>query len=251
MASRMDKYYNDDSSKKVRSSRNQSLYDQIKNLENYTNIEGVATIEKTNEIDISKVQELVKNRENYNKQKKYRSIINKPESKIENIPVSEEENTKTYDIKDILSKVENKPKDKNRSLKKEQIEVLKSLDFSDKKKDIEKEEEELKELINTIVSKKTIDKDDVGLLDELKSDTMVGTASSIKKIIEEEKSGYEEDNDEIDKSFYTSSFGFTKKDFEELKDINHNIKKSNKYIIILLIALLLLIIGFVVYFIFS
>lgn len=251
MASRMDKYYNDDSSKKVRSSRNQSLYDQIKNLENYTNIEGVATIEKTNEIDISRVQELVKNRENYNKQKKYISIINKPESKIENIPVSAEENTKTYDIKDILSKVENKPKDKNRSLKKEQIEVLKSLDFSDKKKDIEKEEEELKELINTIVSKKTIDKDDVGLLDELKSDTMVGTASSIKKIIEEEKSGYEEDNDEIDKSFYTSSFGFTKKDFEELKDINHNIKKSNKYIIILLIALLLLIIGFVVYFIFS
>ena len=84
---------------------------------------------------------------------------------------------------------------------------------------------------------------DVGLLDELKSDTMVGDAASIKKIIEEEKkeTKLEETNTEIDKEFYTSSFGFTKSDFEDLKNINQNIKKSNKLIIILLIIFILFI----------
>ena len=97
------------------------------------------------------------------------------------------------------------------------------------------------------------DTDDVGLLDELKSDTMVGDVSSIKKIIEEEKElstkePVVEEKEEIDKSFYTSSFGFTKKDFDELKSMNHNIKKSNKFIIILLIVLIVLIIAGVLYF---
>ena len=82
---------------------------------------------------------------------------------------------------------------------------------------------------------------------------MVGDVSSIKKIIEQEKEISKQDTDleekeEIDKSFYTSSFGFTQKDFDELKSMNHNIKKSNKFIIILLIVLIVLIISGVLYF---
>lgn len=92
--------------------------------------------------------------------------------------------------------------------------------------------------------------DDVGLFDDLKSDTMVGDASSIKKIIDEEKEFTQElDEAKIDKSFYTSSFGLTQRDFEELKDINHKIKKDNKKIIILLIILILLIIIGTIFFI--
>ena len=53
---------------------------------------------------------------------------------------------------------------------------------------------------------------------------------------------------ELDKSFYTSSFGFTATDFEELKNINHKIKKDNKFIIILLVVLILLIILGIVFF---
>ena len=63
MASRMDRYHKSELITSGRSSKNKSLYDQIKDLDNYTNIEGVATIEKTNEIDISKVREMIKNRE--------------------------------------------------------------------------------------------------------------------------------------------------------------------------------------------
>lgn len=262
MASRMDRYYKDELVSSGRSKKNKSLYQQIQDLDNYTNIEGVATIEKTNEIDISKVQAMLKNRENYKKQKQFREILREEKEEIEKLPEVKEE-PKNYDIKNMLSKVKDdisKEESKHRSLNEDQYKLLKSLSRKEKKYDIEKEEKELKELINTITSTKTLtslsednnyDDGDVGLLDELKSTTMIGDASSIKKIIEEEKEkekDLEDTNVEIDKSFYTSSFGFTQKDFEELKNMNHNIKKSNKFIIVLLVVLIVLFVGVIAFF---
>ena len=250
MASRMDRYYKSELVSSGRSSKNKSLYEQIKDLDNYTNIEGVATIEKTNEIDISEVQEMIKNRENYKKKRQLRDILKEEVEELEKIE-EVQEITKNYDIKDLLSKIKDEPieEQRSRSLKEEQIEILKSLNVKEKPKkvEIEEEEQELKELLNTIASTKALTdlsnvEGDVGLLDDLKSDTIVGDAASIKKIIEEEKEKRIEDtNVEIDKSFYTSSFGFTQSDFEELKNMNHKIKKSNKFIIVLLIILIVLI----------
>ena len=251
MASRMDRYYKSELVTSGRSSKNKSLYDQIRDLDNYTNIEGVATIEKTNEIDISKVQEMIKNRENYKKQKQLKNILNEEKEELEKLEVVEEI-PKNYDIKDMLSKVKYEPEleNKSRSLKREQYEIIKSLNNKDK--EIEKEEQELKEILNTITNTRALNdltSADVGLFDDLKSDTMVGDASSIKKIIEEEKEKKLEETDmEIDKSFYTSSFGFTQSDFEELKNINKNIKKSNKFIIVLLVVLILIIIVGIMFF---
>ena len=256
MASRMDRYHNSEFQTAGRSSKNKSLYEQIENLENYTNIEGVATIEKTNEIDISKVQEMIKNRETYKKRKQLRDILNEEKEQLEEIEEYEEE-TKNYDIKDLLSKMKNdiEEEEKVRRLNKDQYKILKELTKKEEDYNIEKEEEELKELINTINATKTLKgisntQLDVGLLDNLKSDTMVGDASSIKKIIEEEmkEPKIEETNTELDKDFYTSSFGFTKSDFEDLKNLNQNIKKSNKFIIILLIVFIVLIISGIITF---
>lgn len=257
MASRMDRYHKSELVTAGRSSKNKSLYEQIKDLDSYTNIEGVASIEKTNEIDISKVQEMIKNRENYKKQKELRHILKEEKEELDKID-EVEEITKNYDIKDLLSKIKDEEVEepKSRSLNKEQYEMLKSLKRKEdtKKIEVQREEEELKELLNTIASTKAL-KDltsaDVGLLDDLKSDTVVGDAASIKKIIEEEKEKNIEDTSvELDKSFYTSSFGFTKSDFEELKNMNHKIKKGNKFIIVLLVILILLIIIGISFFLF-
>ena len=263
MASRMDRYYKEELVTSGRSSKNKSLYDQIEKLENYTNIEGVATIEKTNEIDISKVKEMIKNREEYKKRRQLKDIFKEQKEEFQELEEYEEE-TKNYDIKDLLSKMElevQQQEDKVRSLGKEQYELLKNLRAKDIKYDakIDEEEEELKELINTINITKNFNELsdtqlDVGLLDNLKSDTMVGDAASIKKIIEEEKNELELENTstDIDKDFYTSSFGFTKSDFEDLKNINQNIKKSNKFIIILLLVFItLLIISGILFLIFN
>lgn len=259
MASRMDRYYKSELVTSGRSTKNKSLYKQIEDLDNYTNIEGVATIEKSNEIDISKVKEMLKNREDYKKQRHLRTFLEEEKEIVAPKVEEKKEEPKNYDINDILSKIKEKSsisKDKYRSLGEEQFNVLKSLNQKGKDYDIEKEEAELKELINTITANKSLNDlantDDVGLLDELKSNTMVGDASSIKKIIDEEKdrtfkNDLDENTMEMDKSFYTSSFGFTQSDFEELKNINHKLKKGNKFIIILLVAILLVVIAGVLF----
>ena len=249
MASRMDRYYKSELVSRERSSKNKMLYQEIDDLDSYSNIEGVANIESSNEIDITKVREMLKNRDEYKKQSRYNSLLDKDSSKED----TKFDDTRTYDINSVLSKVrDNSSDEKYRSLDNDQYEALKNVKKKHDKFDIEKEENELKELIHTLYASKTqiqsklndvtANSDgDVGLLDELKSDTMVGDAASIKSILEEEKNTIPEEKDEIDNSFYTKSFGFTSSDFEELKDMNHKIKKGNKYIIILLVILILLV----------
>ena len=249
MASRMDRYKEDESRITGRSDRNKSLYKQIEDLDSYTNIAGVATIDNKNSIDLEKVKELLRHIE-----KKEEIILDE-----EIIEEKELEQTRKYDIKDLLSKAKDNDNEesKYRSLSKEHYKLLEELNKRNQqnKKMKEMEEVELEELVKTIsdmepVDENSIDGDDVGLLDDLKSDTMVGDAASIKKIIEEEKEFTKElDTMKLDNSFYTSSFSFTKRDFEELKDINHKIKKGNKFIIALLILIIILIIVGSVYYI--
>lgn len=255
MASRMDRYRGS-STGTGRSRKNQSLYDEIKNIDTYSNIEDVATIEHANEIDINEVKKLLRNRENYKKQRQAGLVQKRQEEIIEEKkPVVE----KNYDINAILNKmksqIEENQNNEYRKLNDDQYDFLKKLNSKNVVEEIEQEEQELKDAINTIkLSKKALQDTGTDLLEELKSDTMVGDASSIKSIIDEEKDKKMELDDtstmDLDKSFYTSSFGFTKSDFEELKDMNQKIKKSNKFIIILLVLLIIGIIGSVVYFMF-
>ena len=250
MASRMDRYRSS-SNNTGRSRKNQSLYDEIKNLDSYSNIEGVASIEHANEIDINEVKKLLRNRENYKKQKQVGIFDNQgfeeiPE-KVEEKPQIDEKN---YDLNAILNKIKNEKKVMSednlpRKLNDDQYDFLKKLNEKNTEKvEMNDLENEPKDVVQTIkMSKKALEETETDLFDDLKSDTMVGEASSIKNIIEEEKNKTKELEDtntmQLDKSFYTSSFGFTKSDFEELKDMNKKIKKSNKFIIVLLILLIL------------
>ena len=241
MASRMDRYTKSEVPS-GRSDRNKSLYKRIEDLDSYTNIAGITTIENKNEIDIQKVRELLRNKED---------IKEKREKEIEEVII--EEDNRNHDIRDLLNKVKSE-NTKYRSLSEKQNKILKKLnERSETKTSKEELKDNLNDLLNTISTTEISEEnsDDVGLLDDLKSDTMVGDAPSIKQIIEAEKDFTKEiDTVKLDKSFYTSSFGFTQKDFEELKDINHKIKKDNKFIITLLIILILIIIvGVFIYFI--
>lgn len=245
MASRMDRYKNQEPVRLGRSEKNQSLYEQIASLDSYTNIEGVATIEKTNEIDISKVKEMLKNRENFKKQKEIERISKKDNSSLEEKDDVEniiKEEKRNYDINDILKQLkqnDNIESKEHRRLNEKQYEDLKKLKNKSKKSIYEKinaEETEQNEDFDLT--------DDVGLLDDLKSSTMVGDASSIKKIIEEEKNGLKIEQDpQIDRSFYTTNFGLTKKDFEEIQLQQDGPKKKNTTIIIIIIVVLLIVIG--------
>ena len=185
---------------------------------------------------------MLKKRENQENRK--RSIDSKYYNDIENEKQESFDEIKSYDINNVLDKIkENSSKEKYRSLDSDQYEALKQANKKPRVYNSKEEEDELKELIKTLHATKAlkVNDDDVGLLDDLKSDTMVGDAKSIKNIINEEKKNLQDVKEEIDNSFYTKSFGFTSSDFDELKDINHKIKKGNKFIIILLVVLILLV----------
>ena len=226
MASRMDRYSKKEitSTASARSDRNKSLYKQIQDLDSYTNIAGIATIENKNSIDIEKVRELLKIKEDKKQEKKVIESKNQEE---------EIEEVRNYDIKDLLLKAKDTTENqKYRSLSSKQQKELNELNKKNKaQKRSNIDYEEVDDILKTMSKIDTEDQntDDVGLLDDLKSDTMVGDASSIKKILDEEKELTREfDEMELDKSFYTSTFEFTQRDFEELKDINHKIKKDLK-----------------------
>lgn len=242
----MERYYNKPTTTKSRIKNNEELYKKIYEMGEYSNVEGIATIENGNDIDISKVQELLKMREE--KEKREKTRVERPEPiKVKIEQIDEDRN---YDIRDVLSKAKESNvnhDDKMRSLKNTEYDILKGLDL--KKTSIE--DVDLKDLINTITHNSALNKlasEDTGsLLDDLisKSKTDTIDTKSINSIINEEKKKYDKDFEkdmEIDKSFYTSSFNFKEDDFETMADLNKNLKKRNSLIIVLIVIALIMLV---------
>ncbi len=236
MVSRMEKYYQNDTSSRRRTSKNVDLYHDIYSASEYSNIEGIATMDKNNEIDITKVRNTL-NRENYKKQRQLRQL---KKQEPEDLPVTTkdfvEDEVRNYDIRDVLSKaILKKPvEDTPRSLDNTNYNILKSLKLhKDEDKEI-KEKNELKELINTITNTSMLNKmndNELGLnmLDLAETNTKLNTNETVKQLLEEAKKQVEKSKeaDEIDKSFFTSSLNFTKEDFEDANEMVKQ-KKSKK-----------------------
>ena len=247
MNSRMERYYKDSN---TRSKRNKNLYGDIYSEAKYTNIEGIASIDNANEIDITKIKEMLQNRENYQKTRQYRRLTEREEPEEKKvIPEPKTTEIPSYDIRNVLNKArENKkPDDKERVLKNTQYDILKDLNL--KKEAVEedlKEEDELKELIHTITNTSMLNK--MGgselatdfLKDLTGEDTSVGELNNVKEIISEKKELNM--NNSMDNSFFTSSLKLSKKDFD-------NGETSSKHIVtkIIIVLLILVIIGAVVF----
>lgn len=243
MNSRMERYYKNNTN--LRSKRNKELYSDIYSNTKYTNIEGIASIDNANEIDITKIKEMLNNRENYQKERQYRKITGqreteeKPLIKRRITPSMEE---RDYDIRDILNKAkENKePDDKERVLKNTQYDILKNLDLKREMNKAEDEETELKELINTITNTSMLNKmGDADLASDLlkeltDDDTKVGELNNVKELIEENKRVTHSNT--MDDSFFTSSLKLSKKDFE---DGSKSLGTFTKVIIVILVLVII------------
>lgn len=236
----MERYYTKSSNPKSRIKNNEELYKKIYEMGEYTNVEGIATIESGNDIDISKVKELLSKRDK-EQTVSHKSTIERTEPI--KVQIEEIDTDRNFDIRDVLNKAkESKPKeeDKMRSLKNTQYDILKGLNL----KKSPGEDVDLKDLINTITHNSALNKlasadDGDSLLDDLisKGKTDAIDTKSINAIINEEKKEYEKKkNDEldIDKSFYTSSFNFKSDDFETMVDLTNSLKKRNRLIKILI-----------------
>ncbi len=234
MATRMEKYYQQPRKQTAsRSKRNKDLYSQIYTYGKYSNIEGIAEIDNANEVDITKVKEMLKNRENYQKERQYRRLTGDYEEPAKTVPkVSPrfaELEEKNYDIRDVLkeAKEHKEPDDKERVLRNTQYNILKNIDLKKeiRKEDYYEEENDLKDLIETITNTSMLNKigdDDLAadLLSDLKADdTKVGELNNVKdliqKDIENSQGNKKEDSNEpiYDRSFFTSSLKLNKSDF--------------------------------------
>jgi len=262
MASRMDRYYSGDEYTNNRSYRNKDLYDKIYEDSGYTNIENITNIDSGNEIDITKIKELLKSREDYQKSKNYLKMLQIDRTpKQEYDEVEDEEEEKNYDINDILSKArcERGKEPDYHSLRNTQYNILKNIRLNDENHPPQVEnEEELKSLINTITNTSMLnklgDKElSLDILDELKSsgDTIVNGLELTKRTVTI-KSDDEDttSNIPVDKSFFTNSLSLKDKDFEDddLKDISNKIDKNNKLIriILLILAAVVVVCGLVI-----
>ena len=245
MASRMERYHGNTSGS--RSLRNESLYKDIYENNEYSNIEGVATIEKTNEISLDQIKALLREKEEFKKS----SSVKKDIPKVVHKSTSE----RSYDIRDVLIKAKDEHinDNKTRSLRDSEYNVLRSINLDNKSYN---DEEIEKTLVNTGVLKGYDDNElSLDMLSDLKStgNTIVDKTSSALSIkdVQEAKDKYEpKDDDGLDKSFYTSSLNFKEDDFEQIKDLQDSIDSNNKLIKILFIVLFLLIacvIGYVVF----
>ena len=266
MKSRMDRYYNDDEQFVGRSKKNEQLYRE-KDYSVYSSNETI--IDTNNEIDITKLKDIIKSREDYQRAKSYRNMLNDKKFDYDDIPYEVDDyEEKDYDINALLEKVKNEKenkdgKDEVRKLRNTQYDILSNLDIK-RKSDVtppseEIKKEELQDLIDSITHKSE-DKENINetegdpfdLLSELKSSDNTMVTDPIDKIEEvkdqketTQKIEPEKDNDD-ETSFYSDSFTFSKKDFEGFKDLQKDVKSGNKLIKVLIFILVLIIIAMAV-----
>ncbi|MCM1370869.1 MAG: hypothetical protein NC181_03145 [Clostridium sp.] len=248
MKSRMDKYYQTTPGVS-RSNRNKDLYNEKYNgdydFESYSNVEGVAQIDKNNKIDLDKLQELLKKRE-IERMNDAPHLVNR---NVKQRDFEEVTDDRSYDINQVLTqaRTEKNNDNKTRALNNTCYDILKSLDI----KDVQDESRKLQELVDTIATTKALDKLNnnelsLDMLNDLKSDngTEIMNPIDMKADIKEQSKSYKNSEmGEIDNSFYTTSLGLKKEDFEDLKDIQESIITNNKLIKILVSILIIVLIA--------
>ena len=233
MKSRLDKYDNKESFSRV--NKNQNLYDDIYSNTNYSNM---VVIDDSNEIDISKIKEIIDKQKNVNKrvdktpnlEKEYDSIV--PPKNYEN---------KLYDINEVLKEAKSQRdimEDANEKRKIQNYKFNENLDeeLSKTRKVYEslvKEEKELLNIMNTLTNVSSVDlaKD---MFNDLTADKV-----DVRKV-----------PDENTEEYSTDTFMFSSKDFDDISDLRESVRKSSTFIKILIVLVVLIVLagaGFIVY----
>ena len=112
MESRVNRYKDLNEEESLRSTKNKNIYDTIYSKKEYDNVEENVTKVKPNEVDLAKLRELLKREE-----KEEFHIVKKETPVI--LPEMELDDSKKYDLRDILSKA--------KDTKEEEPEKLRSL----------------------------------------------------------------------------------------------------------------------------
>ncbi len=161
MKTRMEKYYKEEDPLQ-RTSKNNSLYDELYK-EKQEPTSNVTVLDNIDEIDITKIKEMVDNREEYKKVRKYEDLVNfdeKPTDKASDISFDVIDDS-NYDINKIIEKKRcdrcyDEDSSKMRKISNTQYNILKELDVNESIEEEEMDtdfmtqEKQIRTLINTI-----------------------------------------------------------------------------------------------------
>ena len=198
MERRQDRYSSEEPStpKMTRVRKNQSLYSELNNKIGY---EEITSFDSGTEIDLSALNNDRPRREEYQKIKEYKNIMENDEEEIEKKDYRTESKPKVFDINEALEAANRNRKEDDELEKKRKLSgdesVLSSLNkkYLHNKDFSEQDSEELTDLINTITSKTLVDDVSDTEEGELLSD-LLATTIDIK--LEQELS-----NEEINKLY--------------------------------------------------
>lgn len=223
MSSRMDKYKEQRDNEEnilTRSDKFKGLYKQVCNA--YDEFENLIIPSNSREIDLSDLQREIKNRDDYQKVKEYNDIISTNNQVIrkEQAKEKQRQENEIYDIKELLNKaVEEKKKPEliGPTLSNENyLKRLKLDEHDSSKTNLEKVkemyneiEEDSKEEDESLLKTANLSLEILSDLKGDKDDTMVNIP--IKKDLEE-------NNNQVDTEFFSSTYKFNKKDFDNKKE---------------------------------
>lgn len=235
MTTRSERYQYEQDNSKSRVARNQELYEQIYASDSYfQNDDKPSAIERTNEIDIEKVKELLKGREIYRREMKLREInMGNPEYKVEEAEEQKSEE-KNYDINAYLDKASSERV--SEPYHKIDPEILAQPEEKEEEVPDEPSLEELKEMGTTALS--------LEMFSDLSETSELDKTEEVDEEDDEDEE-YEDTTTQTD-AFFTDSvkLGLDEEDDDEDEE------KASPILKIIMILLILIIVGLVVYLIF-
>lgn len=222
MESRMEKFYTEDLSSYERSKRNESLYKDVS--KEISDLENLPIPDNSNEIDLEGLKKIIYSRDEYRKAKEEEknTIIEEVEK-----PSSE---SRIYDINVLLENAKNEINRSNEVTNERKINHNFLTNLEEEKVPYHEDAIEISNMETE--KKKNIDEDSLplDLLVDLKGDDNTIVTDPIVKeevtMIKKIKDG---------ETFYSGSFNFTKKDFDEEDD---DLLEDNKGNIIKIIFLI-------------
>ncbi len=251
MMSRMDRYNNiNDNNTLSRSKKNKELYEDLYSNTNYSNM---VVIDDSNEIDISKIKEII---DMERKDKKVKKDVKIDPNIYSDLPKFEDDYPKKlYDINEVLKEAKNKRdiiEEANEKRKREHYNLKTNKQIEEELaktrkvyQDLVKEEKQLLNIMNTLTNVNTTDLA-LDLFEDLKpsGDTIVTkpidntkTSLNIKKV----------DNNEDSTEYSTDTFMFDAKDFESINSMKDEVKRTNLFIkiLIFIVTVILVIMGII------
>ena len=236
MESRMEKYYEKDLSSYERTRKNQDLYKDVS--KEITNLENLPIPDNSNEIDLDGLKKIIYSRDEYRKNKG-KEIVKEEE------PIVKREEKRVYDINVLLENAKNEINRSNEVTNTKKINHNFLTTLEEEKIPYHDDAIELSNMEPD--KKKEVSEDSLplDLLVDLKGDDNTVVTDPIVKeevtMIKKIKDG---------ETFYSGSFNFTKKDFDDDEDDNLlEDDTSGNVIKIIFLIFGLIVIGAAIYFI--